>query len=136
MGQPAEDGGQFWRVTAGYDLVAVGVADEGAVIFRVVLVAQTRSAVLDTAVFERRAEKIIDRGARRGGERNMDAIACAPRLSVNWQLDPECRHARVPVTTGRSGSSLEASSRRVHRVLLRRNAQRWAADGGTKPADA
>ena len=63
----------------GLDLVAVGVADVGTVVIRMVVRPEAGRAFVGPAVRERRGVKRVDRGARVDLERGVDAV---PRPGV------------------------------------------------------
>src|SRR6478736_1486012 len=63
------------QVADGFDVVAVWIAHEGAVVMRVVLRAQARCAAVGGAGGERRGVKRVHDCARRRGERDVQAAA-------------------------------------------------------------
>src|SRR5690606_31310478 len=87
----------FRHETHRLDLVAVGIADEGAVVVGVAFGTQARRPGIGAAVRESDAVKRVDLRAALGDEGDVHAVADARRLAVERFLETEADRRRAVV---------------------------------------
>src|SRR5690606_26276464 len=105
------------------DLVAVGIAHEGAVVVRVVLRPQARRTRIAAALGERDAVELLDRLTALGDEGHVHAIADAGRLAVDRLFEAEADRRRAVVDRPAAALALADAEHGEDRIVECRRAR-------------